>query len=233
MSNLVERWLDHLADAGALIGTRADTRARLENWAPALEGAVLGDRAAEGELLRLVALDARNLAQEGRPASLVVAQPLLLEAVWPEARRLSHLLVRVAADAHALGTTGVHEDRTRRLLARRAPVVAAGPGWLAFLMGPMDAEVLDAIFGRLLQAAAGAGAPEVAIDLSGAEAPDAMFLRTLVGFSTADTGPVKRLTVTSAADPGGLAAALGTQNVSMDRVTVSTLGQWLDRPMSS
>ena len=230
MQDFLERWLDVLGDAGALIGGRAATKARLEGWVPWLEAAAAGDQSAQAELLRIVALDARNLAQEGRAASSAIAQPLLLERAWPtssDARRLSHLLVRVAADAHALGAAGVRDAAHRRLLARRTPIIPIGTGWLGFMVGAIDPDVLDGVLGRLLQVAAGSGAAEVALDLSGAEPPDALLARTLLGFVTVDTGPVRRLTVTGVGDPDALLRTLARDKVPPARVAVSNLTDWV------
>ena len=228
---LLDRWLDELSTAEALIGDRNATAARLEGWIPLLEAAVAGDEAALAELLRIVALDARNLAQEGRPASTVIAQPLLLSGAWPEpaALTLSQLLVRVTADAHALGCAEAKESRQRALLARHLPVLPVGRGWLGFLVGPLGSDVIDGVFGRLLTAAAGTASSEIAVDIAGAEAPGglgALFLRTLEGFATADTGPVERLVVTGA-PAGAMTEALADRRVSPERVTVGRLNDWL------
>ena len=231
MTSLLERWLDELDAAGALIGNRQATAARLEGWVPWLEAAARGDEAAQAELLRIVAFDARNLAQEGRPVSTVLWQPLLLEEAWPgeraEGARLSRLLVRVAADAHALGTAAMMDARQRALLARRSPVIPIGARWLGFMLGPMAEEVIDGVIGRLLQAAAGSGSTDVALDICGAEPPNALFVRTLEGFATADTGPVSRLTVTGAPSESNLAADFAARGVKPERVAFAPLSDWL------
>lgn len=231
MQDFLERWLDALDAAGALIGDRAATKARLEGWVPWIDAAAGGDDAAQAELLRIVALDASNLAQEGRAASSAVTQPLLLDRAWPtptEAqRRLAHLLVRVAADAHALGAAGVKDLARSRLLARHTPIVPIGRGCLGFIIGPIGPDVVDGVIGRLLQVAAGVGATEVALDLSGAEPPNALLSRTLAGFVTVDTGPVRRLTVTGVEAPDALAEVLHRKQVPDERVTVSELTAWI------
>ena len=229
VSELLERWLDRLETSGALIDGRPATRARLEAWFPWLQAAATGDESARAELMRLVALDARNLAQEGRPASTVVAQPLLLAGAWsaPAADELCQLLVRVAADAHALGIAGVHEAAQQRLLAKHAPVVALGDRWLGYLIGPMAADVIDGLFGRLMTGAAGMGATDIAVDVSGAQGPTPLFYRTLKGFSDTDTGSVRRLTVTGLAHTAIFERELEAMSIPSTRVTTGSLSTWL------
>ncbi len=233
MASLLERWLDQLESASALIESRTATAQRLEGWIPWLEAAMGNDESARAELMRIVALDARNLAQEGRPASTVITQPLLLSTAWPEfsesALELSHLLVRVAADAHALGNAEVKDARQRILLARHSPIVPTPVGWLGYLIGPMVPDVIDGVFGRLLQAAATTAAAEVAVDVSGAEGPNPLFVRTLEGFAEADTGSVLRLTVTGV-DGTELTQELARRSVPLHRVSVAALEDWLAGP---
>ena len=237
MRALLERWLDRLEADGLLVGGRAATAARLQGWLPWLQAAAEGDASAEAELLRIVAFDARNQAQEGRPASLAVSQPLLLAAVWSEvsaevSQRLSQLLVRVAADAHALGAAGVKDGQQRTLLGRRTPVTRFGDRWLGFIVGPLDAEVVDVVLDRLLVAAVGAGARETGVDLSGAEAPNPLFLRTLEGFAKSDTGSVARLTVTGVVDAPRYVQALAANGVRPERVAFGRLDEWLQSTAS-
>lgn len=228
--DLLERWLDQLEEAKALIDGRESTAARLEGWLPWLEPAADDDEAAQSELMRIVALDARNLAQEGRAASVVVAQPLLLASAWPDHRgaKLSQLLVRVAADAHTLGTVAAKEAKFRALVGRAAPVVPLGDRWLGYLIGPMAAEVIDGVLGRLLSAAAGAGRTQVALDIAGAEPPNDVFVRTLSGFTATNTGSVERLTITGVTDPDALAAQLKTEGVPSAQIRIQMLEAWLN-----
>ncbi len=231
---MLQRWLSALERERALIGSRAEAEARLTAWVPWIVAAVGGDPAAEAELLRIVALDARNLAQESRAASTVVTQSMLLDEAWPEpphaVRRLTRLLVRVAADAHALGAMGVREAAHRRLLADHTPVVPIEGRWLGFLMGPPDPDVIDGVLGRLLRAAAGAGAKEVGLDLSASPGPDPVLLRTLDGFAGMDTGPVRRLTVLGLETPQTLRVELARRDIPPQRVAVTTLTEWLSGP---
>ena len=229
----LEEWLDGLAGAGALIGGREATTARLRGWLPWLEAAVTDD-AARAELLRLVALDARNLAGEGRPASVAITQVLLLEDAWAspstETRSLVRLLIRVAADAFALGLRTAQEAEHAALLGRRLPVVPIADRWLGYLLGPMVPEVIDGVMARLLHAAAASGARQVALDIAGATAPNEVFFRTLEGFSVTNTGSIEVLTLTNAPDLQPLREALSRHRIPSNRVQVARLNDWLAAP---
>ena len=160
----------------------------MAGWIPLLDAATSGDEASERELYKLVAFHARSAGMEAQPPSTVVARLVLLGEAIAEAAPASsaksvalvRALIRVAADAHALGQTERFTGVRLRELRDISPVFQWSPTTLVgFLLGSMASEVLDPLIGRLLREAVASGARRIVIDVSGAPPDDDRVHRTV------------------------------------------------------
>lgn len=180
---LLQAWVDQLQAS-------ADLQTLLEGWVELLEPALGGEEWAQGELLQLLGFYARGQGLEGKPVSaslrLITALEEALngaaEASRTSWRPLTQQLCNVMVDSHALGQTQRLQNRHLAALKRSAPVFSlAGVTTVGFLQGPMEAELLDALFGRVLRLCA-RGHRFALIDCVGAEPDDERFHRTVRGF---------------------------------------------------
>jgi hypothetical protein len=191
--------------------------------------AASGDAEARQELLALVALAARRLASEGRPASAAVLRCLALEdalfaVLGPDhgLDRLARELVRVAADAHQVGHAERERERMKRRLIDATPVVRLGErAVLGFLLGAMDADTVDALMGRVMRVAVGTGAPRIVVDVAGAPPDDDLFHRTVLGFLASEVGHRRHLVITGLRDPERTRAALAALGARLEGLTLA------------
>ena len=225
---MLAEWMTALTAARVLTDTREAMEAQLGPWLSALEAAGAGDDAAKGELLRLVALYGRALGAEGKPASAAVLQVALLDRAFrgrgPISDHLSATLdemLRVIADAHDLGATQRLRQRNLRALRESSPVFRwADRAVIGFLIGGMEAELVDAMFGRVLRECAGAGVDHAVIDVFGAPPDDQLFHHTIRGFADAKELDRYHLTITGLRDPEATRRALDQLGVDRRRVTL-------------
>lgn len=132
---------------------------RLPDHAPTW--AELADR--PSELVANVSLHTRHGAEDGHPLSqLLPAIQSLADVIEMPS------LVAAAVDAHTIGTATRIEEHVKRKLRTRQPVHPLDENRIvACAVGPMDAELLDVLLGRAFTLAAGRGARELWLDLSG------------------------------------------------------------------
>ncbi len=187
-------------------------RVQLSGW---LQLIATLDNADRDELLRQVALHARNLGTEGRPASAAIMQVYLLEEALRHAecemqplRPCLVELLRVVADAHALGASCRQDRRFKDRLGASPIITLPNQAVLGFLVGSMQAELIDTVLGRLLRAAAGCDEAKTILDVSGAPKDDETFHRSLHGFATAPDFAGMTLIVCGLEDPETTRAAL-------------------------
>lgn len=217
-------WLGHLEANQVQMAPLAGLKSELSGWLKLLATDDLADR---DTLMRQVAFHARNLGAEGRPASAAVMQALLLEDGLraagvdpsPWAPRIREM-VRVVADAHALGAS-VRLQRSFHERLVRAPLVRIpGRAMVAFLVGGMQAELIDSVLGRLLRAGAGSDEPLTILDVSGAPDDDQTFHRSLHGFATRPDFRGLTLQVCGLRDPEATQRALDQLSTPKDRVVL-------------
>lgn len=180
--------------------------------------------AAPDELEGLVALHARSEAEAGRPASRVVG-PLLALAPLVEARAPVERLIRLSADAAAVGAaTRVDRQHRRRARTHNPVLPVSADRILACAVGPLDGEVLDALLGRALGLAAARGASELWLDLSGVDDHDLdldLLSATAGAYPEHELASEVRLVVSGLETPERLRATLTARGVAMDRVEVT------------
>lgn len=218
---LARRILTRMTRLGVAASGATDLQAEIDGWLSHL----FATPPEVDELHRQVSLHARNLGAAGRPASVAV---LRIQAVGEELRALDEAhgasalaLMRIAADAHAVGADDRRRAAWHRALAD-GPVAVLGPDRVVgFVVGSMAPEVVDAILGRTLRAAAGAGCSRPILDISSAPPDDETFHRTLRGF--AESPDLQRfvLTVVGARDPEATRAALARLGVDEARVRLA------------
>ena len=88
---------------------------------------------------------------------------------------------------------------------------------VGFLLGPMEAEILDALFGRVLRESVRAGAKTIVIDCFGADEDDELFHRTI--FSLQEQPPGDDLDV----------VLTGLRDIERTRTLLEAAGAKLDR----
>lgn len=220
---IVAAWLRHLEAHRLLMAPAPALAAQLSGWVEQLDPGADDHQ----ELLEQVALHARDLGADGKPASAALTQIALLEDALIDARidieplrdRLREL-ARVVADAHALGAASRLERRFRRTLSGAPVVQLPGQAVVAFMVGPMDADVIDALVGRLLRAAAGLGAPRIVLDVSSAEPDDEVFHRSLEGFAKGRDFQSFSLAVTGLRDAAATRRRLDARGVPAGRIAL-------------
>ncbi|MBI4820756.1 MAG: hypothetical protein HY791_31115 [Deltaproteobacteria bacterium] len=163
-------------------------------WIERVEGAIHGDEVCASEVLDSAALLARRLGLERRPASIAVGVGVALEDVLRELSisvptPFTRKLIAVLSDAHSLGTREEVEDRYQRTIRDGSPIVSLEDrAVIGFLVGPSSSDALDAMVGRLLRESIAAAAPDLAIDVFGADPPDDRFFQTMAALTKAEQG---------------------------------------------
>jgi hypothetical protein len=224
---ILAAWLDHLEPSA--LGGDAHLASELEGWLVLFAAALEGDRSAHGDLRRLVAMAARRWCSQGRPASTSVSRLLALEdalfAVLGPDHGLdgpARELVRIAADAHALGQSERERALAERGLIEATPVLSFGESLVAgFLLCSMAPDNLDALMGRLMRMAVGSGASTVLIDVAGAPPDDDRFHRTIAGFLESEVAHGRTLVISGLRDPEATLAALRAQQAPLARLEVA------------
>lgn len=228
LAPVLSSWLTRLGRAHVRGEDPGAASAQLSGWLALLHAGSEGDAGAHAELLRLVAFDARNHGAEGRPASVPLTRLLLLEDALLDVlgphhgfAHLTRALLQAAVDAHGVGLADRLRQRHERELIQSTPLVRLGDrAVLGFLLGPMVADNLDALFGRLLRVCVGAGAPLAIIDLAHAAPDDDLFHRTIKGFAESPDAPSVRLILTGLRDPETTRAALSALGCPLGRITL-------------
>lgn len=221
-------WIERLEKAHVLMGAREAIAAELLRWLVHLGPAAEGDQSAAHELYKLVAFHARALGSDGRPASAALMQALLLEEALasvmtggtpkPLALVVREIL-RIVADAHALGAGERAKNRHHLEIRDFSPVVRVGEKTIVgFLLGAMDSDLIDAMIGRLLREAARTGADDVVLDAFGAARDNDTFHRTIQAFLRSEIGIRVRLTLSGLRDAEATRAALERLGCNMERV---------------
>lgn len=215
-------WLERAAAAKLLTPNREVAQSQVDGWLDLL----LAETESSAELDRLVAFECRNLGQTGRPASATISSLLALEDSVKDELGKDHPatahareLVKIAADAHALGHGQRLEASHQKLLSTSTPVLRfkdkAVVGWL---MGPILADAIDALLGRVFSSCAGTGAPIAIVDISAAEPPNDLLYRTIEGYAASDVAPKFRLVLTGVPDVDAVRATLNDRGVDTSKV---------------
>ncbi|MFO0725158.1 MAG: hypothetical protein U1E65_15360 [Myxococcota bacterium] len=198
-------------------------------WLPLIDAASRGDADAERELYKLVAFFGRSTGMEGLPPSTGIARLILLgEAITevdppsaPRALITLRALIRVAADAHALGQGERHNIERIKELREYSPVFRWSPTTVVgFLLGSMASEVLDPLIGRLLREAAASGARRVILDVSGAPPDDDRFHRTIEEILGKNAELRVELVLSGLRDPERTLSALRAVGTDLSRVSL-------------
>lgn len=220
-------WLERLRAAGVTMAQAEAAASEFGGWLELLDRAVDGDASAEGDLYRLSAMHGRRLGQEGRPASAAILQPLLLADTLDTELGTGHRfaghvreLVKIVADAHALGHTERLENKQNKLLRTSTPILRTANGVVGWIVGPMLADTIDAIVGRLFAECAAAGAERAVLDLSTAQPPNDVFFRTVAGYTKSDIAPKYRLVLTGVEDPDAMRAAIAKLGADTTRFDI-------------
>ena len=166
------------------------TEEEFAHWISLLHGACAEDGWSEAELYRIVALHTRNLGADGHPASAALMQALLLQETLMSSAankapmdRVIREILRVVADAHALGHSQRIRKKHRNQLRDGSPVFSHHGTTTGCLIGQIDAELLDQVCTRIIREAQCSQATRVVIDVSGATIDPELFRRTLGDFS--------------------------------------------------
>lgn len=175
----------------------------------------------DDELGGVVALYARGQGEAGRTASQALAPFLALSeaASWGPERSTARVLTALAADAHAVGVaTRLHRRRMRRMRDKLPVLMLPSGDILLCLVGPLEPEVMDAVFARAFTLAVGADYPDVVIDTSGLEpSDDELLLATLEGFPRHELAGRLRLHLTGQ-DEEGWSRRLKQRGISGEHV---------------
>lgn len=220
-------WLDLLA-VERLVGPSPEGVAHeLGAWLSLLEPAAAGDSPAQHELFKLVALHARSAGFEERPASATVMRVALLQdalrsvhgEVPAKTTAFVRSLVRVAADSHALGLAERLGAKHQREIRDFSPVIRlADQTVVAFMLGPMTPELIDAITGRLLRECSVSGAKTAILDVFGAAVDDDRFHRTIAALLESDGARKLTLVLTGLRDVARTRQALSALGVDLSRL---------------
>jgi len=174
-----ERWAEGFADG---------RRAAMAAWWPLWLAARAGDEPSAFDLLERAALDARDAGERGRTASQTLEPWIRLARIHATAEdlELQGRLVRVAADAHALGAVWRNERAHRDAMTHESPIAALPGGVVvAWLWGPPERSVLDGVLDRLFRRAVATGARYAVVDLSRLSPLDDTVRATLYGIPDA------------------------------------------------
>ncbi len=201
------------------MGPREAVASALERWLTLFFPALEGDQASAHELYKMVAFHARGLGGEGRPASAALMQIVLLEEALGSASSQTRELIKIVADAHALGASERAKNRHQLEIRDFSPVVRLGEKTiLGFLLGAMDSDLIDAMTGRLLREAARSSADQVILDCFGAARDNPTFHRTVQAFLRHEIGCRVTLTLAGIRDVEATRAALLQLGCNMERV---------------
>lgn len=230
IQSVLEGWVSVLAKEKLLMAEREGVTAEFGHWLQLLYAGAGGDAGATSELFRLVALHCKALGHEGRPASAVVMQiatlrELLLHespAPAPALLRLVQEMVRVAADAQALGQSERLEERGIDLLKHRSPVFSLEKVVVGCLVGPMQAELLDSLFARVLRECVRHGIDQIVVDIAAADEADDRFFRTIHGLLTSPDVPPVSVIISGVRDLDAAAMALRALGVDTPRLRLVT-----------
>ncbi len=227
MDTTLNAWLERLQSAGVTMAQPDAAASEFGGWLELLTRAADGDASAEGDLYRLCAMHGRRLGQEGRPASAAILQPLLLADTLMAEQGNDHRftrhvreLVKIVADAHALGQTERLESRQNKMLRTSTPILRTSGVVLGWIVGPMLADTIDAIVGRLFAECAAAGAERAVLDLSTAHAPNDVFFRTVAGYTKSDLAPKYRLVLTGVEDADAMRASIAALGADTGRFDI-------------
>lgn len=229
IQGVLDAWIGHLAKEKLLMAEREALTAELGAWLPLLYAGAAGDAGAATELFRFVALHCKGLGHDGRPASAVVMQIACLKDVLtqtegtpdPARMKLVHEMVRVAADAQALGQSERLEERAYDLLKHRSPVFTLSKVVVGCLVGPMRAELLDSLFARVLRECARHGIDRMIVDISSADEPDDRFFRTIQGLLTSPDVPPVSVVISGVRDLDTAARALHKLGIDTPRLELA------------
>ncbi|MCC7384500.1 MAG: hypothetical protein IT384_21815 [Deltaproteobacteria bacterium] len=223
---ILARWLDLVAKEEVLSGSREALESELSGWLELLEAAS-APGPSRHELDKLVAFHARSQGLENLPASATALRVHLLEdaardvhgELPPELHSQLKWMLRVAADAHALGQAEHLENRHHREIRDFSPLLRLDDDTVvAFMLGPMTPELIDAVTGRLLRDCAATGATTAVLDVLGAQPDDDRFHRTIVALLESDVGRRLKLVLSGLRDVEGTRAALGRLGADLARL---------------
>ncbi|MBK8010348.1 MAG: hypothetical protein IPK13_03310 [Deltaproteobacteria bacterium] len=237
---LIERWIEKAKAARVLTASAEGAKTMFGGWFERLGEAADGDASASAELYKMAALHALALGSQGKPTSITVMQVLLFEDTLaeegfesPEIRGLVRELLRVVADAQTVGHAERLTGRHLRMLRDASPVVRIGTDLVVgFLIGPMDRDNIDALFGRVMREGVGAGVRCVVVDVRGAEPDNATFHDTLVGYAQSEVAGRLELVITGLANVVQTAESIKTliEDIPPRTLTLETrdLADFLD-----
>lgn len=231
VDRLTEQWLTRVQALKVLTEERALLGSVVRGWLEALEKPDDATDVAER-----VALYGRSLGTDGQPASAAVLQGVLLRDILaaspdidPEIVTRSTELIRILADAHALGSLEREKLRARRARQSAAPVLCiAGVGVIGFIADTADADLVDGVVARVLRECAGRGERQAIIDIGGARREDQLIHRTIAGFTTSSDAERYHLVVTGLASLSRTRMALEELKANFERLTLAeTLDEFL------
>jgi hypothetical protein len=225
---IAESWVTRLEAAHVLMGSKDAIQSELARWLAHLGPTIDGDASQARELYKLVAFHARNLGAEGKPASAALMQALLLddavrEGIGSEAsvRDVMREVMRVVADAHALGASERAKNRHNLEIRDFSPVIRVGDKTImGFLLGAMETDLIDAMIGRLLRETARTSADVVVLDTFGAARDNDTFHRTVQAFMRSEVGCRITLVLTGLRDPEATRTALKALGCNMERLRI-------------
>ncbi len=225
---MLDAWLRSLASAKVSMGDVDAIRAELSAWLELIDRIRDGETWAEGELMRLVSFHARNLGADGHPASAALMQVALLEDALEDGgrradtRALTSRMMQLVADAHEAGLAQRLAARHRGELARSSPVIRIGDrAVVGFLCGPLHADLLDALFGRILRECVRTGAHIAVIDTLGTNADDELFYRTVEGMQRMPPGDRLRIILTGLPDLMHARTGLNTAGANLSKIALA------------
>jgi hypothetical protein len=138
-----------------------------------------------------------------------------------ETRSIISQLLRLVADAHEAGVAQRLAAKHRAEIARTSPVIRIGErAVVGFLSGPMHAEILDALFGRVMRECSRTGASIAVIDTLGTNPAEDRFYRTVEGMQRVPPGDRLRLILTGLAEPETMKQHLARFQVDLTRVVL-------------
>ncbi len=220
---LTEQWLGRVQALKVLTEDRTLLGSVVRGWLEALQKP---DDATD--LSERVALYGRSLGTDGQPASAAVLQGVLLRDILAAADAGEDIvtrttgLIRILADAHALGSLEREKLRARRARQSAAPVLCiAGVGVIGFVADTADADLVDGVVARVLRECAGRGERQAIIDIGGARREDQLIHRTIAGFTTSGDADRYHLVVTGLGPVSRTRIALEGLNANFERLTLA------------
>ncbi len=225
----IDTWLHRIK---AMLGPGPSTTEfahEIEGWLPLVVDAAQGNEWSEGELHRLVAFQARNMGRQGQPTSLTLSRLQVVEEVLAhtndskeEGQKLKTQIADLsglAVDAHQLGLTDRLARKHILSFKHSAPVIhLKDRAIIGFLLGPMEAEIIDAMLGRILTECSRRGIRTAALDVLGAEPDNETFHRSILGTTQLEDRPCTALTLTGLRNIEATRASLNKMGVDPARV---------------